>query len=76
MKKIRQEYGEGRFWEIGILSKKEQEEMGETYYWLIGFPDDKPPIRILLEAQDFGAIRRFIEKAYWKVVVPNGGKSL
>lgn len=76
MKKIRQDYGDGRYFEIGILEKGEQESQGETYYWLIGFADDKPPMRILLEPQDFGAIRRFIERAYWKVVEPSGGKSL
>ncbi len=65
--KVRQEYGDGRFFEIGVLDPPEQDE---HYYWLIGFDDNKSPVRILLEPQDFRSIRLFLERAFWKVVEP------
>ena len=65
--KVRQEYGDGRFLEIGVLDPPEQEE---HYYWLIGFDDINPSIRILLEPQDFRSLRLFLERAFWKVVEP------
>ncbi len=67
--KVRQEYGDGRFFEIGVLDPPEQDE---RYYWLIGFGDDGPPVRILLEPQDFRSIRLFLERAFWKIVEPRG----
>jgi len=67
--KIRQDFGSGRYFEIGILDPPEK---AEHYYWLIGFDDDMPPMRILLEPQDFRSIRLFLERAFWKVVEPRG----
>jgi len=67
MKKIRQEYGDGRFWEFGILEPSEQDE---HFYLLIGFPDKEKPVRILFEAQDIWGFRNFLERAQWKVVNP------
>ena len=67
-KKIRQKYGDGRYWEFGVVEPPEQDE---HFYLLIGFPDDKPPMRILFEAQDIWSIRLFLEKATWEIVSPN-----
>lgn len=67
MKKIRQEYGGGRFLEFGVLEPSEQDE---HFYLLIGFPDEKSPVRILFEAQDIWSIRNFLERAQWKIVNP------
>ncbi len=67
MKKIRQDYGDGRFIEFGVLEPPEQ---GEHFYLLIGFPDKKKPFRILMESQDIRSLRNFLERAQWKVVIP------
>mgnify|MGYP001562747741 CR=1 FL=1 len=67
MKIIRQDYGDGRFFEFGVLRKPEQDE---HFYLLIGFPDDKEPMRMLLEPQDIWHIRNFLERAQWEVINP------